>query len=162
MAKTKFSVDHECGHTQKHDLSANPAGSRAGLAAWLKDQPCWVCGRSSRISKDRKREILTETEETERTMALGELEATDQQREKLLPWAREIRATKLRAAYELVESGKETETWFEKNILGPAKQISRCIWWADNREASIADLPELLDDSGEEDPRAWTGATTAS
>ncbi len=162
MAKTKFSVDHECGHTQEHDLSAKPAGKRAGLAAWLKEKPCWECGKSAGISEERKAEIQAETEETERTLELGELEATDRQRPKLLPWAREIRATKLREAYELVESGTETEAWFENNILGPAKQISQCSWWVDNREASIEDLPELLDDSGEENPHTWAGAKAAS
>lgn len=162
MAKTKFSVDHECGHTQEHDLSAKPAGKRAGLAKWLKDKPCWECGKTSGISEERKAEILAETEETERTLGLGELDATDLQREKLLPWAREIRAAKVREAYELVESGKETEAWFENNILGPAKQISRCNWWVDNRESSIEDLPELLDDSGEDNPHTWAGASAAS
>jgi len=162
MAKTKFSVEHECGHTQMHDLSAKPAGKRAGLATWLKGKPCWECGRSSEVSPERKAEIEAETAETERILGLGELNATEAQRPKLLPWAREIRASKLREAYALVEGGQETEAWFTNNILDPGKRISNCSWWVDNREATIEDLPELLDDSGEENPHTWTGAQAAS
>lgn len=162
MAKTKFSVEHTCGHTQEHDLSAKPAGKRAGLATWLQEKPCWECGKSTDLTEERKAEILAETEETEKTLELGELAATERQRAKLLPWGREIRASKLREAYALVEDGTETETWFENNILGPSKQISQCSWWVDNREATIEDLPELLDDSGEENPHTWTGAKAAS
>lgn len=155
MAKTLFSVDHECGHTQDHDLANKPAGKRAGIAAWLKGKPCRECSKASGLSAERRAEIQAETALSEKTLGLGELEATQAQRDKLLPWAREIRAEKLREAYGLVEAGTETEAWFENNILGPAKQISRCGWWVDNRAASIEDLPELLDDSGEENPHTW-------
>lgn len=156
MAKTVFSVDHECGHTQEHDLAGKPAGKRAGLASWLAGKPCWECGKTGGISEEEKARQAAETAETEKKLGLPELEATEKQRPKLLPWARQVRADKLRQAYELVEAGKETESWFENNILEPAKAISRCGWWIDNREASVNELPELLDDSGEENPHTWT------
>lgn len=161
MAKTIFAVDHECGHTQEHDLSKKPAGKRAGLAAWLKDKPCWECSKSSEISPERKAEQEAETAETEKTLALPELDATMAQRPKLLPWARQIRADVLRSAYDLVETGKETESWFTNNFLEPAKRITGCSWWVDNREATLTEMPELLDDSGEGSPFTWEGDKTS-
>jgi hypothetical protein len=155
MAKTVFVVDHECGHTQEHDLSKKPAGKRAGLAAWLKDKPCWDCGKSSGISPEQKAEQEAQTAETEKTLGLPDLAATPAQTPKLLPWGRQIRAAVLREAYDLVESGKETESWFTNNFLEPAKRITGCTWWVDNREATLAEMPELLDDSGEGSPFTW-------
>lgn len=158
MAKTIFSVAHECGHTQDHDLSGKAAGKRAGIAEWLKSKPCRDCGKGGGLTAEEKAEREAQTKETEETLGLGPLDATEAQKAKLLPWGREVRAAKLREAYDLVEAGKETEAWFENNILEPAKRISRCSWWVDNREASLDDLPELLDDSGEENPNTWVAS----
>ncbi|NYV73271.1 hypothetical protein [Streptomyces sp. UH6] len=40
--RTKWTVEHACGHEIEHDLANRPADRRAGYARWLADRDCSV------------------------------------------------------------------------------------------------------------------------
>lgn len=55
-----------------------------------------------------------------------------------------------RSVYDdLVQSGELSEDEFDERVLTPAKRIDRAGWWIDNRDASAAELLELVADPGD-------------
>lgn len=147
-----FTIDHKCGHSMDRDLSGKPAGERRRYATWLAGQKCTECWKKS---SDRKQSKEFTAEKAAR---LDEARA-DQERfglpilagsQKQVDWGLTSRHALLRAAYaEQVEAGLLSEDEFDQQVLEPAKQIDFAGWWIDNREASVAELMELVNDPGE-------------
>lgn len=148
---TVWGVDHSCGHSKEVDLSKKPAGKRAGLAVWLKSQPCLDCVRKSEkkeLSAEVKAEREAEQAEAEQfaeALELPDFTGSEKQRQKLIPWAFTSRHRLLKAGYEaLVEEGDWDEEDFEGKVLVPARRIDSPGWWVDNKDADAADLEELV------------------
>lgn len=148
-----YEIEHKCGHTETKDLSAMPAGERAGRVAWLTMKPCFEC-----FKKTSKRKISKEVQ-AER-VELHQAALDDQERAGLpilqgssrqVDWAVDVRFTLLRAAYEdMVQGGSATEEHFEADVLTLARRIDQAKWWIDNREATVEAFVELLADPGTE------------
>lgn len=147
-----FTIDHKCGHSEEHDLSKKIAGERRRFAQWLSERQCRSCWKKSADRKDSK-------EFTAHKAAKLEEARADQERfglpiltgsEGQAKWGLTSRHALLRAAYaEQVEAGEMSEDEFDQQILEPAKKIDFAGWWIDNREASVAELMELVNDPGE-------------
>lgn len=153
-AKTHFTIEYTCGHTEDRDLSAKPAGDRAGFARWLgTHQTCSRCFRAANprdTATDRTAEV---TEAAERDGLPTDLVGTPKQ----VSWALTVRHDLLRAAYTaLVEAGELDDADFTVQILDPAAMLDRAGWWIDNRDQDPATLPDLLADPG----TLTAGATT--
>jgi len=145
--KATWAVQHECGHTQDHDLSAKPAGDRAGLASWLASKDCSTCWRAKQPGFDprSKEEWLAER----RAAESAEVEAWETKAgmlplsgsDKSVDWGRRVRRDVLSDAFEFAGP---TEDEFESTVLVPARTITRASWWIDQREADPADIEELV------------------
>lgn len=137
-AKTVFTVDHSCGHSEDVDLSSRPAAKRPGLAAWMATKPCGRCrGVSDEWKAQQEAERAAFTERAE----MPELAGTEKQR----AWAFSIRADMLRAAYdEFIGSQDWSEDDFEKRILDPARIIVAAKFWIETKDTDLADLEEVL------------------
>jgi len=154
MVNTTWPVEHECGHSQTHDLSAKPVSERAGLARWLSAKPCTECyfaakdkedGREPRLDRDawlahKRAAESAETEAFEVKTELGPLDGS----EKAVNWARRVRHQLIAAAWEEL-GGSEDE--FDAEVLVYARQITGASWWIDQKDSEPADLPELVSDA---------------
>jgi hypothetical protein len=149
--KTRWNVEHACGHTHVVDLSDRPADRRASYARWLAGRACAECWKGRR----------DENRDAERAAWLADKRAAEQAEAaawadrfrmppldgspKATAWAERCRHQLVSAAYTaLVTDGAElTEDEWER-LEDAARTITRAGWWLDQREADPADLPELL------------------
>ncbi|MGW2600280.1 hypothetical protein [Streptomyces klenkii] len=147
--RTRWTVDHSCGHQVEHDLSARPADRRAGFARWLEDRdcsPCWKAARDTSTAGTREWLAAKRAKEQaaasawEEQYAMPVLDGPD----KALAWASRCRHQLVTAAYTtLVVEGFWDETdWAQAEEQ--VRTVTRAGWWLDQRDADGADLPELL------------------
>lgn len=156
---TNWDIDYCCGHSATRDLSDQPAGQRAGRAAWLATQPCFDCYRQTagrKVSAEVEAERSAERAAAEDFAKQNELPVL-QGSEKQIAWAHRVRHELLRGAYDsLVEGGDFSEEQFDHQVLVTARNVDLAKWWIDNRDVPAAQLPELLADTG----LSTAGATT--
>jgi hypothetical protein len=160
--RTHFDVDHTCGHTVEHDLSARPADKRAAFARWLAARECTDCWKTTRETEGPSTQ---EWLEARRAQEQAEARAWATRYDmppldgppKTLDWGERSRHQLVVAAHTaLVVEG----TWGETDwtpVEEKARTITRAGWWIDQRDADGADLPELLEaatsnDIGTENP----------
>lgn len=150
---TSADIDYKCGHSDTRDLSAIPAGQRAGRIEWLSGRPCFECFKRTAkkgLSKGLKAERAEFHEDAladQERSGLPPLQGSGKQ----VSWATDERYKLLKAAYEdLVQSEGMSEPEFEEAILEIARRIAGARWWIDNREATSTELIELLKDPGVE------------
>ncbi|MET8577335.1 hypothetical protein [Streptomyces sp. NPDC005012] len=154
--RTKWTVEHACGHETEHDLSDRPADRRAGYARWLADRDCTDCWKAARDADRPSREEWLAAKRAEEQQAAADwaqqfgmppLEGP----ERAIPWGERCRHQLMTAAYTaLVTEG----TWDEADwasLEDKARPITRAGWWIDQRDADGTDLPELLDAAGADD-----------
>ncbi|WP_371551362.1 hypothetical protein OG266_38320 [Streptomyces sp. NBC_00554] len=154
--RTKWTVQHACGHEITHDLSGRPADRRAGFTRWLEGRDCTDCWKAARDSDDASKEEWLAARRAAEQQAAAEwteqfemppLDGTERTR----GWGERSRHELATRAYAaLVTEGTWDETdWavLEEKI----RTISRAGWWIDQRDAEGTDLPELLDAATEND-----------
>ncbi len=145
-AKSIYEITHSCGHTVEKDLSAKPAGDRAGLARWWGRKVCTDCFKNQprKISDDEQKARVKAREDAEEFATQFELPDLDGSAAQVA-WALEARHNLLKATYEdLVAGGQLNEPDFDRDVLAPARLIDQARWWLDNREADTADVIELV------------------
>jgi len=158
--KTEWTVTHECGHDQDHDLSAKKAADRAGFARWLATKECSDCWRASQGQSQDKEAWLAERR-AEEAKVIAQWEGKSEMpsldgSEKAVEWGRRVRYQLMSSAYDYaLESGLE-ESEFIDAVETPARRITRASWWIDQRDMDPADVPELVD-SATSDPAVDTG-----
>ncbi|WP_128982734.1 hypothetical protein [Streptomyces roseicoloratus] len=154
--RTKWNVDHHCGHQVIHDLSDRPADRRAGFVRWLAGRDCTDCWKEARDADTESKEQWLATKRAEEQQAAAEwaqkfdmppLEGP----ERALDWGGRSRHQLMTAAHTaLVAEGTWDETdWTE--LEEKARAITRAGWWIDQRNAEGADLLELLDAAADDD-----------
>ncbi|MER6531634.1 hypothetical protein [Streptomyces sp. NPDC001508] len=154
--RTKWTVQHACGHEIQHDLSDRPADRRAGFARWLTTRDCTDCWRSTRDADAEFKQQWLATKRAEEQQAAREwAEKFDmpplEGPEKALDWGERSRHQLMTAAHTslVVEGNWDEADWSE--LEEKARSIGRAGWWIDQRDADGSDLPELLDAAGEDD-----------
>lgn len=148
---SEYEIEFACGHVEDRDLSAKPAGDRAGFASWLaktKWTSCWQRSSKREVSKEvaaeRESKLQAVREDQERSQ-LPLLQGSDKQ----VPWATDVRYGLLQAAYaELVEIGGLSDDEFDSQVLEFARKVDRAKWWIDNKDVDVTELLELLADPG--------------
>lgn len=154
--RTKWNVDHHCGHQVIHDLSDRPADRRAGFARWLAGRDCTECWREARNADTNSKEQWLAAKRAEEQQAAAEwaqkfdmppLEGPD----RAMDWGERSRHRLMTAAHAaLVVEGTWGETdWTE--LEEKARTITRAGWWIDQRDTEGADLLELLDAAADDD-----------
>jgi hypothetical protein len=154
--KTKWTVEHTCGHTASVDLSDRPADRRAGYVRWLAGRDCTDCWKASRDNDAQEKAAWLENKRAEKQAEAGAwaeqhrmppLDGTD----RTVAWGSRCRHQLMSAAYAaLVLEGDTTEPEWEA-VEGAARTVTRGGWWIDQREAESGDLPELLQAVGDAD-----------
>ncbi|MGW2822119.1 hypothetical protein ACWC24_14070 [Streptomyces sp. NPDC001443] len=154
--RTKWTVEHLCGHEIVHDLSDRPADRRAGFARWLANRDCSDCWKASRDADTVSREQWLAARRAEEQEAAAEwAEKFDmpplEGAERTLDWGERSRHQLMASAHTalVVEGSWEEADWTE--LEEKARTITRAGWWIDQREADGPDLVELLDAAGESD-----------
>lgn len=154
--KTKWTVDHACGHTAIADLSDRPADRRIGYVRWLAGRDCTECWKTNRgdEAKDNAawlaRKRAEEQAEAERWAAQFRMPPLDGT-VRAVTWGNRCRHQLMSAAYTaLVLEGATSEADWEVTE-DAARTVTRAGWWIDQREAEPADLPELLHAATEAD-----------
>ncbi|MFB7672703.1 hypothetical protein ACFC26_14960 [Kitasatospora purpeofusca] len=148
--KKSWTVEHPCGHTADHDLSARGADQRAGYARWLAGRDCTDCWRAQREgSNAADRAAWLERKRGEEQQAAAEWAARFgmpplEGPERALAWGERSRHHLVTGAYRdlVVEGALDEEGWQE--IEDQVRAVDRAGWWIDQREAAPGDLPELL------------------
>jgi hypothetical protein len=154
--RTKWTVEHHCGHSIVHDLSDRPADRRAGFARWLTSRDCTDCWKTARDTNTESTEqwLAAKRAEEQQTAAewanrfdMPPLEGP----EKALDWGERSRHQLVTAAHTVlvVEGTWEEADWAE--LEEKARTITRAGWWIDQRDAEGPDLRELLDAASEAD-----------
>ncbi|MFD9224878.1 hypothetical protein ACFWDI_33880 [Streptomyces sp. NPDC060064] len=154
--RTKWTVEHPCGHEVVHDLSDRPADRRAGFARWLAGRDCSGCWKAARDEDSAGKEAWLAAKRAEEQQAAAEwaeqfdmppLEGHD----KALDWGERSRHQLVTAAYSaLVSEG----TWDEADwavLEDKIRTVARAGWWFDQRDSEGTDLPELLDSAASDD-----------
>ncbi|MFF3460308.1 hypothetical protein ACFYXH_39700 [Streptomyces sp. NPDC002730] len=154
--RTKWTVEHPCGHEVVHDLSDRPADRRAGFARWLAGRDCSDCWKAARDEDSAGKEAWLAAKRAEEQQAAREwaerfdmppLEGPD----KALDWGERSRHQLVTAAYSaLVSEG----TWDEADwavLEDKIRTVARAGWWIDQRDSEGTDLPELLDSAASDD-----------
>jgi hypothetical protein len=147
--RLSWSVDHSCGHTIEHDLSARRADERAGYARWLAARSCSDCWRSAHAADAaatqewlaaRRQQEQAGAEEWASQYDMPPLAGSD----KAVAWGERCRHRLVTAAYEalVTEGDWDEQRWAE--VEKAARTVDRAGWWIDQRDAEPADLPELL------------------
>ena len=158
--KTEWTVTHECGHQQDHDLSAKKAADRAGLAHWLEKRECTDCWRASRGESQDKEAWLAQRRAEESALIAqweqrAEMPGLDGS-EKAVEWGRRVRYTLMSAAYDdAIDAGQPEEAFIE-TVEAPARQVTSASWWIDQRDMPATDVAELVQ-SAVSDPAVGTG-----
>ncbi|WP_225847281.1 hypothetical protein [Streptomyces sp. HPF1205] len=144
-----WTVNHACGHTIDHDLSARRADERAGYARWLTARACTDCWRTAHAADAAAtKEWLAARREQEQADAEAWADQYDMPplagSEKAVAWGQRCRHQLVTAAYQaLVAEGDWDEArWAEAEDA--ARTVDRAGWWLDQRDTDPADLPELL------------------
>ena len=70
--RTRWTVEHSCGHSIVHDLSDRPADRRAGFARWLAGRDCTDCWKASRDADTESREEWLAAKRTEEQRVAAE------------------------------------------------------------------------------------------
>ncbi|MEV7122870.1 hypothetical protein [Kitasatospora griseola] len=147
--KTVWAVEHSCGHTADHDLSARPADRRAGYARWLSGRDCTACWRAQRDGDDAGRAAWLEGKRAEEQQAATQWAAEFRMPpltgpDKALAWGERSRHQLMTTAYRVLvaEGSLDEDAWEE--IEEQARTLDRAGWWIDQRDAAPNDLPELL------------------
>ncbi|MEU8924208.1 hypothetical protein AB0D10_25240 [Kitasatospora sp. NPDC048545] len=147
--KTVWTVEHACGDSVEHDLSARPADQRAGYARWLAGRSCKDCWLAERKEDPASREAWIAERRAEEQQA-----ATDWAQKfsmppldgppKAISWGERCRYQLVTGAYRVLvqEGGLAEDAW--QDIEQQVRVTDRASWWIDQRDAAPADLPELL------------------
>ncbi|MCM2579689.1 hypothetical protein [Streptomyces meridianus] len=154
--RTKWTVEHECGHSLIHDLSDRPADRRSGFARWLAGRNCTDCWKEARDADTDSKEQWLTAKRAEEQQAVSEwaenfempgLEGS----ERAMEWGERCRHQLMTAAHAVlvVEGSWDEADWAE--LEEKARPITRAGWWIDQRDADGADLHELLEAAGEAD-----------
>ncbi|OYP14875.1 hypothetical protein CFC35_10470 [Streptomyces sp. FBKL.4005] len=154
--RTKWTVEHACGHEVVHDLSDRAADRRAGFARWLGGRDCTDCWKATRSNDTASKQEWLAAKRAEELRAAAEwakrfdmplLEGP----EKALDWGERSRRQLMCAAHTalVVEGTWDEADWAE--LEEKARTITRAGWWIDQRDADGADLLELLDAATEHD-----------
>jgi hypothetical protein len=152
--KTNWTVEHECGHTEEHDLSDKRPSERAGRARWLASKgcsDCWRAKRSERLAQ-RRQEEATEPEAWEKAADMPALDGSD----KTVAWGRQVRHQLMVAAHEYALSIGVSDEDFAEQVETPARKVTSAAWWIDQRGASAEDVSELVLDAAA-NPLVHTG-----
>lgn len=148
---SEYEIEFVCGHVEDRDLSAKPAGDRAGFAGWLAKSKCTSCWQrsskrevSKEVAAEREAKRQAVREDQERSQ-LPLLQGSDKQ----VSWAADVRYVQLQAVYaELVESDGLSDDEFDSQVLELARKVDRAKWWIDHKDADVTELLELLADPG--------------
>lgn len=158
--KTSWTVEHECGHTQEHDLSNRRPSQRAGWARWLASKECSECWQAKQ-DKDRsaaerlvqrRQEEASEVEAWERSADMPALNGSD----KTVDWGGRVRHQLMVAAHKYAQSIGVSDEDFAEQVAAPARTVTSAAWWIDQRDAPAEDVPELVQD-GAAEPFAHIG-----
>jgi hypothetical protein len=154
--RTKWTIEHVCGHEIIHDLSDRPADRRAGFARWLTEGDCPGCWKAARDSNTESRqEWLTAKRAAEQQAAAEWAAKFDmpplEGPERALDWGERSRHQLMASAHTaLVVEGTWNEAdWAE--LEDRARSVTRAGWWIDQRDADGTDLLELLEAATEQD-----------
>jgi hypothetical protein len=160
--RTKWTVEHACGHEVVHDLSDRAADRRAGFARWLAARDCTDCWRAARTTDTAsKQEWLAAKRAEEQQAAAAWATQFDmpplEGPERALAWGERSRHQLMTAAHTalVIEGTWDDADWAA--LEEKARTITRAGWWIDQRDSDGTDLPELLDaatdkDRGTENP----------
>ncbi|MET9013904.1 hypothetical protein ABZX74_23745 [Streptomyces olivaceoviridis] len=154
--RTKWAVEHACGHEVVHDLSDRAADRRAGFARWLGGRDCTGCWKAARSNDTASKEEWLAAKRAEEQRAAAEwakrfdmppLEGP----ERAVDWGERSRHQLMCAAHIalVVEGTWEEADWAE--LEEKARTVTRAGWWINQRDADGADLLELLDAATEQD-----------
>lgn len=154
--RTKWTVEHACGHEDIHDLSGRPADQRAGFARWLATRDCTDCWKAARSNDAVSKEEWLAAKRAEEQRAAAEWAAQFDMPplegpERALAWGERSRHQLMTAAHTalVIEGAWNDADWAE--LEEKARTITRAGWWIDQRDADGTDLPELLDAATEAD-----------
>ncbi|MFC8708873.1 MULTISPECIES: hypothetical protein [unclassified Streptomyces] len=154
--RTKWTIEHTCGHEVVRDLSDRPADRRAGLARWFAQRDCTDCWKTANGTDEAsKTEWLAAKRAEEQQAAVDWAQQFDmpplEGPQRALDWGERSRHQLVTAAHTaLVAEG----TWDEADwsaLEEKARGITRAGWWIDQRDAEGSDLVELLDAATEND-----------
>lgn len=147
--KTRWSIDHACGHVTEIDLSNRPADCRAGYARWLASRDCAECWKATRDADTEaraawlKQQRAAEQEAAEAWETQYRMPPLDGG-ERAVAWAQRVRHQLVSDAYTalVLEGDLDDAAW--EQLEETIRPLTRAGWWLDQREADPADLPELL------------------
>lgn len=148
--KANWTVEHECGHSEEHDLSDSRPSQRAGRARWFANKDCSQCWRAKR-DKDRsaerppprRRDEACEVEAWERSADMAALEGSD----KTLAWGGRVRHQLMVAAHQYAQSIGISDEDFAEQVGSAARKLTSAVWWIDQRDAPAEDVAELVLDA---------------
>ncbi|MGM9336005.1 hypothetical protein [Streptomyces murinus] len=154
--RTKWTVEHPCGHEVVHDLSQRPADRRAGFARWLAERDCTDCWKAARDTDALSKQEWLAAKRAQEQQAAAEwatqfdmppLEGS----ERALDWGQRSRHQLMTAAHTalVIEGTWDDADWAE--LEERARTITRAGWWIDQRDADGTDLLELLQAASEYD-----------
>ncbi|MEU3299720.1 hypothetical protein ABZ729_07840 [Streptomyces sp. NPDC006678] len=154
--RTKWTVEHTCGHKVVHDLSDRPADRRAGFARWLAGRDCTDCWKAARDADTESKEEWLAAKRAEEQQAAAEwAEKFHMPRlegpERALDWGERSRHQLMVSAHNalVVEGSWDEADWAE--LEEKTRSITRAGWWIDQRDTEGTDLLELLDAATEQD-----------
>ncbi|MEU5083730.1 MULTISPECIES: hypothetical protein [Streptomyces] len=154
--RTKWTVEHACGHEVVHDLSDRAADRRAGFARWLGERDCTDCWKAARSNDTASKEEWLAAKRAEEQRAAAEWAAQFDMPplegpERALAWGERTRHQLMTAAHTalVIEGTWDDADWAE--LEEKARTITRAGWWIDQRDSDGTDLPELLDAATEQD-----------
>ncbi|MFF5438859.1 hypothetical protein [Streptomyces achromogenes] len=154
--RTKWTVEHACGHEVVHDLSDRAADRRAGFARWLGERDCTNCWKAARSNDTASKEEWLAAKRAEEQRAAAEWAAQFDMPplegpESALAWGERSRHQLMTAAHTalVIEGTWDDADWAE--LEEKARTITRAGWWIDQRDSDATDLPELLDAATEQD-----------
>ncbi|MFI9423400.1 hypothetical protein ACIG54_07515 [Streptomyces achromogenes] len=154
--RTKWTVEHACGHEVVHDLSDRAADRRAGFARWLAARDCTDCWKATRSTDTASKEEWLAAKRAEEQRAAAEWAAQFDMPplegpERALAWGERSRHQLMTTAHAalVIEGTWDDADWAE--LEEKARTITRAGWWIDQRDTEGTDLPELLDAATEQD-----------
>lgn len=140
---THFDITFTCGHTEKRDLSAKPAGKRKTFAKWLSHNgECIRCWKENH-KDERRLQQMQIAESNAQKLDLPQLDGSKSQ----LEWAPIFRNDLIIQAHSDLTEGEDapmSDDEFEERIMVPARKITRAGWWMDNSDSESEDLEELV------------------
>ncbi|AKN73725.1 hypothetical protein QR97_31890 [Streptomyces sp. PBH53] len=154
--RTKWTVEHACGHKVVHDLSDRAADRRARFARWLGERDCTGCWKAARSNNTASKEEWLAAKRAEEQRAAAEWAAQFDMPplegpERALDWGERSRHQLMCAAHTalVIDGAWDEADWAD--LEEKARTVTRAGWWIDQRDADGADLLELLDAATEAD-----------